>query len=330
MSRPSSRQSAHSAASMRSAGSFSPARASSGFGAPICGRPGASIAQYDPWLKPEWRPPLNSFKFGSAEPARVGERLLAVGDEPSKPIGVNDLWGRVDTDELAEAEQRVRLLSATWRRGSESGAAIGASSLSIQGASPEVSASWSFGQEPIIGMSDRQAPSSMYRSTPAVRTGAFRASRGPPRTFAAAAARRTSGSPDVGSCSPDVAGATSTGGRSPVEAAVARTVGGSNVQARSGVWLTTEQRAWLTEPSTAPHTAESAAPKRVAQRTEQRQRQWQRRAKRSSEPKRVAENGLQPEVDARRRVIYQERARVSRPERDASGLRRSKQWSLSL
>ena len=36
----------------------------------------------------------------------MSERLIAVGDEPSKPIGVRELCGRVDTDELAEAEDK--------------------------------------------------------------------------------------------------------------------------------------------------------------------------------------------------------------------------------
>lgn len=315
MSRPSSRQSAHSAASLRSAGSFSPVRASSGFGAPICGRPGTSIAQYDPWLKPEWRPPLNSFKYGSAEPVRMSERLIAVGDEPSKQIGVRELWERVDTDELAEAEHRVRLLSATWQSDPSTRA------LSMHGASPEVSGTWSFGQEPTIGMYDKRAAVSTFQSAPSVRTGAFRASRSIPRSFAAAAGRKHRGSSDPPGAASPVASCTGV-------AASTGPVYRTDAQARVASWLTTEQRAWLAAPSmlSRPSTAGSvgSATKRVGERREQRRQQQLRVASRR-EPARTAGAAV-----ARNRVGHQHRSRARAAEQAGNGISPVEQWRLSL
>ena len=60
---------------------------SSSFGAPICGRPGASIAQYDPWIKPQRRsaePERSVLVYARDEPRRLGERLSAAGAQPSR------------------------------------------------------------------------------------------------------------------------------------------------------------------------------------------------------------------------------------------------------
>ena len=314
MSRPSSRQSAHSAASVRSAGSFSPLRASSGFGAPICGRPGASIPQYDPWLKPEWRPPLNSFKYGSAEPVRMSERLIAVGDEPSKPVGVRELCGRVNTDELAEAEHRVRLLSATWQSNSSTRA------LSIRGASPEVSATWSFGQEPTVGMYDRRAAVSAPESAPSARTGAFKASRGVPRSFAGAASRKHRGSSDPHDAVTTVSSST--------DAAATELAHVTGAQPRVASWLTTEQRAWLAAPGTLsrPSTAGSvgSASKRSGERREQRRQQQLCAAVRRTPAKKA---GV---AAARNRADRQDRIRVRGAEQGVDGMSHVQRWKLSL
>jgi hypothetical protein len=265
MSRPSSRQSAlsaHSAASLRSSGSFSPLRASAGWGAPICGRPGASIAQYEPWLKHEWRSPLNSFKYGSAEPVRVSERLLAVGDEASKPVGAKELWNRVDTDELAEAEHRVQMLSGSLR-GQQDGTfgGQGTDPSTVSHLAPDLSASWRFGQEPVVGLYDKQAAVSRSRSMPAVRTGAFKPSRSLPSTFAATAGRKT----DASEAAAPAATAFSGGGGGDYgdpsaeeaemqlrAAAAGGAAGGEGRTYAAGGWLTTEQRAWLRETSSSP------------------------------------------------------------------------------
>lgn len=320
MSRPSSRHSAlsaHSAASLRSTGSFSPVRASSGFGAPICGRPGASIAQFDPWLKPDWRPPRNSFKYGSAEPARVGERLLAVGDEASKPVGVKELWRRVDTDRLLEAEHRVRLLSATWRSQSGAPFSVSTGSLSVRSASPEASASWSFGQEPTIGMYERPGSVGVGQGSPTARTGSFRASRSLPRSFAGAAARPPRGSPEHASLVPS-----STVVAASTTSAVA---GGSGAQSRAASWLTTEQRAWLSRPTTADNASNRRAG--VQQREQRRQQQQQRRAAPRREPGGPVAMGWQTEADARNQLGDQDQSRARHAQEASSS---AQQWRLSL
>ena len=156
---------------------------SSSFGAPICGRPGASIAQYDPWIKPQRRsaePERSVLVYARDEPRRLGERLSAAGAQSSRSVCANELFSSLTPSKVDRSERRVSELAGTWHSHLERTYSYSRASPD----SPEAEASvvaWPH----VAGYTPGSDDVARSTSLPVMRTGSFSPSRVPARRWLA-------------------------------------------------------------------------------------------------------------------------------------------------